>query len=115
MLNTTLFLLAVLSTSSLIAIGFYKLKDNLVTRYQNFLDQRETKQHRKHTHNNTLKLKKLSYEQTVLISTIIERGTLSELEHDTFTYEMLEIALQRKKLSAVTHADKLKGEIYDEN
>lgn len=46
------------------------------------------------------KIRKVTKEQIELLKVISDQGLLSELEYDQFTLEMLEIALQRKKLKA---------------
>lgn len=46
------------------------------------------------------KIRKITKEQLELLNVISDKGLLSELEYEQFTLEMLEIALQRKKLKA---------------
>lgn len=44
------------------------------------------------------KIRKVTKEQLELLNVISDKGLLSEIEYEQFTLEMLEIALQRKKL-----------------
>ena len=53
---------------------------------------------KRNVHN--FKIRKITKEQIELLKVISDQGLLSELEYDQFTLEMLEIALQRKKLKA---------------
>lgn len=53
---------------------------------------------KRNVHN--FKIRKITKEQLELLKVISDKGLLSELEYDQFTLEMLEIALQRKKLKA---------------
>lgn len=53
---------------------------------------------KRNVHN--FKIRKITKEQIELLKVISDKGLLSELEYEQFTLEMLEIALQRKKLKA---------------
>lgn len=59
------------------------------------------------------KIRKITKEQLELLNVISDKGLLSELEYEQFTLEMLEIALQRKKLKASKLQERLNETMED--